>query len=92
MMARTHEVDGPTGVEGLTLDSRAIASALGVVTALSVIAFVVFAGVAVHELQYASGHPFAYGPAKVIAVAAAAGALLSAAVAVLGRALLRAGR
>jgi hypothetical protein len=91
-MTSTREVDGPVGVGGLALDSRAIASLLGVVTALSVIAFVVFAGVAVHELQYASGHPFAYGPAKVIAVACGAGALLSASVAVLTRAFLRAAR
>ncbi|HWK30114.1 MAG TPA: hypothetical protein VNS09_26320 [Solirubrobacter sp.] len=50
------------------------------------------AGVAVHELQYASGHPFAYGPAKVIALTAGAGAVLAVAVGVLARALLRAVR
>ena len=55
----------------------------GVVVALSCVACLVFIGVAVHELNYASDHPFRYGPAKVIASAAGAGALLSAAVAIL---------
>ena len=64
----------------------------GAVIALAVVAAVVFVGVAVHELNYASGHPYAYGPAKVIAWGAGAGALLSLAVAVLGYALTRAER
>jgi hypothetical protein len=38
-------------------------------------------GVAITEINYASAHPFAYGPAKVIAWAAGAGALVSVAVA-----------
>jgi hypothetical protein len=62
---------------------------VGAVIALSVVAAVVFVGVAVHELNYASGHPYAYGPAKVIAWGAGAGALLSVAVAVLGYVLTR---
>jgi hypothetical protein len=53
------------------------------VVALAAVAAVVFAGVAVHELNYAADHPFAYGPAKVIAWASGAGALLSVAVAML---------
>jgi len=55
----------------------------GAALALAVVATVVLVGVAVHELQYAADHPHAYGPAKVIAWAAAAGALLSIAVGLL---------
>jgi hypothetical protein len=51
---------------------------------MSAVAALVFLGVAIHELNYASGHPYAYGPAKVIAWAAGAGALLSLAVGALG--------
>lgn len=61
----------------------------GVVMAIAAIAALVFAGVAIHELDYASGHPYAYGPAKVIAWAGGAGALLSVAVGLLGFALAR---
>ncbi len=64
----------------------------GAVVALAVVAAVVFIGVAVHELNYASGHPYAYGPAKVIAWGAGAGALLSVAVAIVGYALTRSER
>jgi hypothetical protein len=56
----------------------------GAIIALALVACAVFIGVAVHELDYASEHPFRYGPAKVIAAAAGAGALLSLAVAMLG--------
>jgi hypothetical protein len=56
----------------------------GAVIAMSAVAALVFLGVAIHELNYASGHPYAYGPAKVIAWAAGAGALLSLAVGALG--------
>jgi hypothetical protein len=31
----------------------------GAVVALAIVAAIVFAGVAVHELNYASGHPYA---------------------------------
>jgi hypothetical protein len=57
--------------------------------AVAAISAIVFAGVAIHELDYAGGHPYAYGPAKVIAWAGGAGALLSVAVGVLGFALTR---
>ena len=40
------------------------------------IAVAAFAGVAVHEWDYKNAHPYAYGPAEVIAVAGGAGALL----------------
>lgn len=63
----------------------------GVVIALAVLAGVVFAGVAIYELRYVSDHPFKYGPAKVIAWAAGAGALLALAVAAVGFHLTRAG-
>ena len=45
--------------------------------------------VAVHEFGYASGHPYAYGPAKVIAWGALAGALGMLAVALVAVAVLR---
>lgn len=49
------------------------------------------AAVAVHELSHASSHPYAYGPAKVIALAAAGGAALAVAVALIGWMLVRSG-
>ena len=61
----------------------------GFIGALGLIALLVFVAVAMHELQYASDHPFAYGPAKVIASGAGAGAVLSTAVALVGVALSR---
>lgn len=64
----------------------------GAVITLAVVAAAVFVGVAIHELSYASGHPYAYGPAKVIAWGAGAGALLALAVALLAVGLLRAER
>jgi hypothetical protein len=64
----------------------------GFVLALAAVAAVVFVGVAVHELDYASDHPHAYGPAKVIAWAGASGAALAGAVALIGWALIRDGR
>lgn len=50
---------------------------LSMVKWLTPVAGVLFAGVALHEWLYANDHPYAYGPAKVIAVAALAGAVLS---------------
>lgn len=64
----------------------------GAVIALAVVGSVIFVGVGVNELQYASNHPYAYGPAKVIAWGAGAGALLSAAVALLAFGLSRTDR
>jgi hypothetical protein len=61
----------------------------GAVIVIAVIAAIVFGGVGLHELNYASDHPYAYGPAKVIAWGAGAGALLSVAVGILGLALAR---
>jgi hypothetical protein len=60
---------------------------VGAVMALAVVSAIVFFGVAGHELNYANAHPYAYGPAKVIAWGAAAGGLLSIAVGILGYAL-----
>lgn len=62
---------------------------LGAVLALASLAAVVFVGVAIHELSYASAHAYAYGPAKVIAWAAGGGAVLAVAVALLALAHLR---
>jgi hypothetical protein len=47
------------------------------VLVLIVLAFTVFAGEGVHELHYANAHPGAYGPAKIIALACGAGAVLA---------------
>lgn len=49
----------------------------------------VFVSVMVEEFAYASGHPYAYGPAKVIAWGAGAGAVLSLAVGLLAFSLTR---
>ncbi len=65
------------------------ASLLGAVIALAVVSAIVFVGVTVEELSYASNHPYAYGPAKVIAWGAGAGAVLSVAVALLAFSLTR---
>jgi hypothetical protein len=48
-----------------------------------------FVVVALHEFDYASNHPYAFGPAKVIAWAAVAGAALAVGVGILGYALTR---
>ena len=64
----------------------------GAVIAIAAVAALVFAGVAVHELGYASSHPYAYGPAKVIAWGGGAGALLSVAVGILGLIIIRSDR
>ena len=61
----------------------------GAVATLAVVACAIFVGVAVTELNYVSSHPYAYGPAKVIAWAAGAGALLAGAVALLVGVLIR---
>jgi hypothetical protein len=87
-MSAVSDAEASSGASSL----RTASAALGIVMALSVVAFVVFSWVVFEEMSYASAHPYAYGPAKVIAAAAAAWALLSAAVAVLARALLRAAR
>ena len=59
--------------------------------ALAAVAAVVFVGVTIDELSYASNHPYAYGPAKVIAWGAGAGAVLSVAVGLLAFSLTRDG-
>jgi hypothetical protein len=62
---------------------------LGMVIALAAVAAVIFIGVVVTEMHYAANHPYAYGPAHVIAWAAAAGAVLCIAVGVLAAAMQR---
>lgn len=47
------------------------------VIVLLALALTVFAGETIHELHYADVHPDAYGPAKVIALACGAGAVLA---------------
>jgi hypothetical protein len=61
----------------------------GFITALAVVAAVIFVGVALTEIDYVNDHPFRYGPAKVIAWAAGGGAVLAVAVALIGVALMR---
>jgi hypothetical protein len=62
---------------------------LGVVCTLAAVAAVIFIGVVVTEMNYAADHPYAYGPAHVIAWAAGGGAVISVAVGLLGFAILR---
>jgi hypothetical protein len=64
-------------------------SLIGAVIALAAVAAIVFVGVLIQELTYASDHPYAYGPAKVIAWGAGAGAVLSVAVGLLAYSLTR---
>jgi hypothetical protein len=61
----------------------------GFVIALAIVGAAVFAGVAIHELQYASDHRYRYGPAKVIASCSAGGVVLSVAVGLVGYCLIR---
>jgi hypothetical protein len=65
---------------------------LGAIVALALVAGIVFVGVAVHEINYASNHPYQYGPAHVIAWGAGAGALLSACVSLLAFTVMRLSR
>jgi hypothetical protein len=67
-------------------------TACGAAISLAAVAIVVLLGVMVNELRYASTHPFRYGPAKVIAWTAGGGALIAAAVALLGFAVLHGSR
>ena len=57
---------------------------LGAAIALAAVAALLLAGVAIQEYSYANAHPYRYGPAKVIATAGAAGALLAVSVVIIG--------
>ena len=59
----------------------------GAVIVIAIVAACIFGGVAVHEFDYASGHLYAYGPAKVIAWGGVAGVVVSVGVGLLGYAL-----
>ncbi len=61
-----------------------VATISAAVIALSLAALVTFVGVAITEFTYAAEHPHAYGPARVIAWGGVGGALVSAAVSLLG--------
>lgn len=77
-------------IGGLAPNRQMNRSALGgAVIALALVAAVGFVGIAVHEFSYAGDHPYAYGPAKVVAWGGCAGAVLCAAVALVGYALTR---
>jgi hypothetical protein len=54
-----------------------VTTARNIVIICAAVAAIVFIGVAVTEMNYVSGHPYAYGPAKVIAWAAGGGIALS---------------
>jgi hypothetical protein len=66
-----------------------LGTVVGAVIALATVAAITFIGVLIHELTYASDHPYAYGPAKVIAWGAGAGAVLAVAVGLLAYSLTR---
>lgn len=57
--------------------------------ALGLLGALVCAGVAITELNYIAGHPYSYGPAKVIAWGAGGAMLGCISAALLGFALLR---
>jgi hypothetical protein len=61
----------------------------GAVITLAGVSAVMFAGVEVQELGYASSHPHAFGPARVIAWACGGGLLLSTALCLLALAVAR---
>jgi len=61
----------------------------GFVLGLLVLAGALFAVEALHELSYASSHPYAYGPAKVIATVCGAGLALTVALGLVVMVLLR---
>ena len=52
---------------------------------VAIVASIIFAGAGLNELTYVSNHPYAYGPAKVIAWACGAGLLVSIAAAGIAR-------
>lgn len=64
-------------------------SLIGTSIALAVVAAAVFAGVAIHELNYVADHPDRYGPAKAITWAAGGGTMLSLAFVLLAVSALR---
>jgi hypothetical protein len=63
------------------------ATLLGAVMTLATVAGIVSVIVVIEELTYVSHHPYAYGPAKVIAWGAGAGAVLAVAVGLLAYSL-----
>ena len=67
-------------------------AAAGFSLGLALVAGFVFIGVGLTELSYVSDHPYAYGPAKVIAWAAGGGLALAVAVTVAAAAFLRSDR
>ena len=72
LRVRQQEISGPYLADLVKDDESSRSTVSGVVIALAGVACLVFAGVALHELTYVSNHPYAYGPAKVIAIAAGA--------------------
>lgn len=74
------------GSRAMELRSREIGS---VVVVLAIAAATAFGVIALQEFTYANDHPFAYGPAKVIAWGGVAGAVLAIAVGLLGLAARR---
>ena len=64
----------------------------GFAAALALVAFCMFVGVAITEINYVDDHRYRYGPAKVIAWGAGGGAVLALAVGSLALAVLRTNR
>jgi hypothetical protein len=62
---------------------------VGAVIAFASVACIIFIVVVIEEATYASNHPYAYGPARIIAWGAGAGALLSVGVGLLAYSRLR---
>jgi hypothetical protein len=86
MAERIRALEHPAVWDGTpTYPSDATVTFASVMLWVAVVAGVIFAGAAVNELSYVSSHPYAYGPAKVIAWACGAGLLVSIAVAGLAR-------
>jgi hypothetical protein len=66
-----------------------VRGACSIAIGLCLITLLIFVGVAITEINYVNGHPYAYGPAKVIAWSGGAGAILSVAAGLVAIALLR---
>ncbi len=87
---RSRPLERAAGESAAAGNAVAGSSALGgFVLALALVCVVIFCGVLLSELSYVHSHRFAYGPAKVIAWTAGAGAVLSFSVGLIAVALVR---
>lgn len=89
-IARGRTLRPQTEPGGGTSHVAAGGSALGgFVLALAFVCLVIFCGVLLSEVSYVHSHRFGYGPAKVIAWTAGAGAVLSVSMGLIAVALVR---